>query len=171
MFEGPPLPLSPDVRIEQLLTQCPSAEPLGAWVRLSVPRLQIYRIPIGFSCRVLASPDLGFLLSRCEAIALREGGQVRVLPSTSVIHWRALQVATATPHLPGLRRLKLEYPEMQMSLEGLLIPIRERSAEEVLGRCLAAGIRVMSSRVVYRSGGQEEHATLPVDGTAHEGLG
>jgi hypothetical protein len=170
MFEGPPLPLSPDVQIEQLLTHCPSAEPLGAWVRLSV-RLQIYRIPIGVSCRVLASPDLGFLLSRCDAIALREGGQIRVFPSTSVIHWRALQVATATPHLPGLRRLKLEYPEMHMSLEGLLIPIRERSPEEVLGRCLAAGVRVMSSRVVYRSGGQEEHATLPVDGTAQEDLG
>ena len=171
MFEGPPLPLSADIRIEQLLTHCPSAEPLGAWVRLGATRLQIYRIPVRVSRCVLASPDLGFLLSRCDAIALREGGEVRVLPSTSVIHWRALQVATAMPHLPGLRRLKLEYPEMDMSLERLLIPIRERSPEEVLGRCVAAGVRVMSSRVVYRSPGQEEHAMRPVDGTAHQGLG
>src|SRR5215218_674050 len=164
MFDGPPLPLPRDVRIEQLLTHCQSAEPLGAWVRLSVPRLRIYRIPVRASCCVLASPDLGFLLSRCDAIALREGGRIRVLPSPIVIQWRALQVATATPHLPGVSRLRLEYPEMQTSLEGILIPIRERSPEEVLGRCVAAGVRVMSSRVVYRSAGQEEHAMLPVDG-------
>lgn len=171
MFDGPPLPLSPDVRIEQLLTHCPPAAPLGAWVRLSVPRLQIYRIPLRASCCVLASPDLGFLLSRCDTIALREGERIRVLPSPTIIQWRALQVATATPHLPGLRRLRLEYPEMHTSMDGLLIPIRQQSPEEVLGRCVAEGVRVKSSRVVYRSAGQEEHAMLPVDGTAQEDLG
>jgi hypothetical protein len=155
VFDGPPLPLSPDVSLERLLSQPRSAEPLGAWVRGSVPRLKIYSIPLRASCFVLASPDLGFLLGRCQEVALREGGRTRVLRSETVIHWRALQVATATPHLPGLRRLRLEYPEMQTSIEGMLIPIRERSPEEVLGRCVAEGVRVISSRVVYWSEGQK----------------
>lgn len=159
MFQGPPLPLSPDVSLNQLLTLASSGRPLGAWVRASLPRLRIYQLPCsGPRTRfvVLASSDLGYLLGRCREVAVRERERTRVLPAEVVIQWRALQVATATPHLPGIQRLEAEFPGLQASVLGLLIPTRLQSPEEVLARCLAQGVRVMGSRVIYTCAAFEE---------------
>jgi hypothetical protein len=98
---------------------------------------------------VLASPDLGFLLSRCDHVALREGEQLVVLEAEKVIHWRALQVATATPYLPGVDRLRAQFPGLRPNAGGLVVPIRTRSPEDVLAECLAVGIQVAGSRIVY----------------------
>jgi hypothetical protein len=149
MIEGPPLPLSPDLPLSSLLASTRSAEPLGAWVRACVPQLQVYTLPFHTRGRVLASSDLGLLLGRCREIALREGERTTVLPADTVIRWRALQVVTATPHLPGVRRLRAQFPGMRMTVQGILIPIGRHSAEEVLAGCLCEGVRVAGSRVVY----------------------
>src|SRR5215210_3562914 len=101
MFAGAPLPLSPNVSLSHLLTLTRCAGPLGAWVSACRHRVRIYRSSQPALRQVLASSDLGFLLERCTQVAVREGSEVKVLPSDAVIYWRALQVATATPYLPG----------------------------------------------------------------------
>ena len=105
---------------------------------------------------MLASADLGFLLGHCTHVALREGERTIVLAAETVIQWRALQVATATPYLPGLERLRTLFPRLDAIGNGLLIPLHRRSPEEVLARCLEEGVRITGSRVVYaRAGGKE----------------
>jgi hypothetical protein len=83
-------------------------------------------------------------------VAVREGKQTIVLASEMVIEWRALQVATATPYLPGLDRLRTLFPGLQMMPNGFLVPVAKQSAEEVLALCLEEGMQVRGSRVVYR---------------------
>jgi hypothetical protein len=149
MFYGPPLPLSPDVPLSELLAYSRPPGQLGAWIRGSVHRLHIHQVPHCRQCPVLASADLGFLLGRCLEVAVREGERTIVLASEAVIQWRALQVATAMPYLPGLERLRALFPELRASLNRLQIPVLTQSPEEVLARCLAEGIQITGSRIVY----------------------
>jgi hypothetical protein len=100
---------------------------------------------------VLVSTDLGFLLGRCNRVAIREGQSPVVLETTTLIRWRALQVATATPYLPGGERLGALFPGLRIGASAVLVPLSTQSPEEVLARCLAEGMQVTGSRVVYSS--------------------
>jgi hypothetical protein len=102
---------------------------------------------------VLVSSNLGFLLGCCARVAIREGEQTRVLSSESLIHWRALQIVTATPYLPGFARLRRRFPTMQATPSGLLVSLNEATPEEILAQCVSAGIRVAGSLISYRSPG------------------
>jgi hypothetical protein len=82
-------------------------------------------------------------------VAVREGERTIVLHSEEVIHWRALQVATAMPYLPGLERLRAVFPHLRAAGNGLQIPLLTQSPEEVLAQCLAEGIHITGSRIVY----------------------
>lgn len=155
MFHGSPLPLSPDVPLSELLALTRPARQLGAWIRGSVSRLHIHSVPQGSRCSVLASADLGFLLRRCMEVAVRERDCTIVLASETVIEWRALQVATATPYLPGLARLQALFPGLHATSNGFLVPVRKESPEEVLALCLEEGMRVTGSRILYW-GAEEE---------------
>lgn len=150
MFQGPILPLSPAVTLRELLVHGRLPGQIGAWIRGRVSPLHIHQVPAHSRCSVLASADLGFLLRRCMEVAVREGKQTIVLASEMVIEWRALQVATATPYLPGLDRLRTLFPGLQMMPNGFLVPVAKQSAEEVLALCLEEGMQVRGSRVVYR---------------------
>jgi hypothetical protein len=160
MFAGAPLPLSPDVPLSHLFALTCGAHPLGAWIRACRHRLRIYRLTKPAGYQVLASPDLGFLLRRCGRVAVRQGRQVKVLPSEALIHWRALQVATATPYLPPPERMEALFPRLQITRSGFRVPLRTASAEEVLARCVSEGLRVTGSRVVYCAASDED--ILPV---------
>jgi hypothetical protein len=149
MLQGSPLPLSPDVPLSKLLACARPAEPLGAWLRSGAPRLLVCRLRRRSDRVVLASSDLGLLLRRCTHVALREGKRTSVLRAETVIHWRALQVVTAMPYLPAFQRLKAQLPQVRASLRELLIPLGLQTPEEVLARCVAEGIRVAGSRIVY----------------------
>jgi hypothetical protein len=156
MFQGPLLPLPPDIPLNQLLAASCRGAPLGAWVRTRATRPQVCYF-YHDKCRlVLASADLGLLLGRCKEIAVRTGERISVLPAETVIHWRALQVATGTPHLPGLQRLRMQFPGMRAAATGLLIPVHLRSPEEVLARCVGEGVQVLASRIVYRGWEEDE---------------
>jgi hypothetical protein len=72
-----------------------------------------------------------------------------ILDVAVVIQWRALQVVTATPYLSGLERLTAQFPGLHPNPIGLLVPIPTRSPEEVLAECLAQGIQVDGSRIIY----------------------
>lgn len=149
MFLGPPLPLSPDLPLIELLACARLPGPLGAWVRPCVRTLRVYQLPPLARRWILASPDLGFLLTRCNHIAIRDGERLVVLEAERVIHWRALQVATATPYLPGLARLQMLFPELHATASGFVVPVRKESAEEVLALCVEEGMLVTGSRIVY----------------------
>jgi hypothetical protein len=77
-----------------------------------------------------------------------------VLESETLIHWRTLQVVTAIPYLPGFDRLSVLFPGLRPNPMGLLVPIPINSPEEVLAECLAAGVQVVGSRVVYSEMGK-----------------
>jgi hypothetical protein len=151
MFFGPPLPLSPDLPLNFLLHNVRPSETLGAWVRHSTLRLSLHDT-MRAGGRILVSADLGFLLGRCNRVALRERSAPVILDADMVIQWRTLQVITGLPYLPGLGRLVEQFPGIiPCGPLGLLIPIPERSPEEVLAECLATGMQVTGSRVVYYS--------------------
>ena len=160
MFAGAPLPLPPDIPLSHLLALTSRADPLGAWVGACRHRVLIYRLGEPTLRQVLASSDLGFLLERCARVAVREGRHVKVLPSQAVIHWRALEVATATPYLPGLERMRALFPRLYLTSSGFRVPLRTESAEEVLARCVSEGLRVTGSRVVCCAASDED--ILPV---------
>ncbi len=153
MFHGPPLPLSSDVTLRDLLGYAGPSSQLGAWIRGGVRRMHIHEVPTRLRRPVLASTDLGFLLKRCAEVAVREGNRTMVLASETVIEWRALQVATATPYLPGLNRLEALFPGLRTTHSGFLVPVARKSAEEVLALCLERGMRVNGSRIVYQPEG------------------
>ncbi len=153
MFLGPPLPLSPDLPLSELLANAHPPGPLGVWVRPCGSALRVYQLSSpGRS--ILASSDLGFLLTRCNHVALREGEELAVLQAERVIQWRALQVATATPCLPGLARLQALFPGLVATASGLLVPVKKDSPEEVLALCIEEGLRVSGSRIVYSANSQ-----------------
>lgn len=160
MFAGAPLPLSPDVPLSHLLALAGRSDPLGAWVSACRRQFRIYRVEQPFLRHVLASSDLGFLLGRCARVAVQEGRHVTVLASEAVISWRALQVATATPYLPGLERLRALFPRLYVTDGGFRVPLLAESAEEVLAHCVSEGLRVTASRVVYCATG--DGGVLPV---------
>jgi hypothetical protein len=66
-----------------------------------------------------------------------------------VIEWRALQVATATPYLPGLARLQALFPGLHAITDGFLVPVQKESPEEVLALCVEEGVRVTGSQIIY----------------------
>jgi hypothetical protein len=72
-----------------------------------------------------------------------------VLQAELLIQWRVLQVVTGTPYLPGLERLSDIFRTAHLGPTGFQIPIPTRTPEEVLRECLAYGIPVAGSRIVY----------------------
>lgn len=149
MFFGPPLPLPAELLLSQLLPHARPDGTLGVWIRGTPRNLPFYFVCGTGGSPVLVGPDLGLLLTRCARIALKEEEQMVVLEAETVIQWRALQVAMATPYLPGLERLQSLFPGLQSSETGILVPIQKQSPEEVLARCVAEGMQVTGSRVVY----------------------
>lgn len=149
MFVGPPLPLPGTTRLPELLAHAQTSGVLGAWVRGCSPVQRVYELRHPAGGRVIAGPDLGFLLARCHRVVVRQGEVPLVLDAETVIQWRALQVATAMPYLPGLGRLRDLYSDLESCENALLIPLRRRTPEEVLAQCLREGLQVTGSHIVY----------------------
>lgn len=153
MFSGPPLPLTPELPLRELLANAHPPGPLGVWVKPCGCTLRVHQLSSPGRW-ILASSDLGFLLTRCNHVALREGKGLTVLRAERVIHWRAVQVATATPYLPGLARLQALFPGLVSTASGFLVPVGKESPEEVLALCIEEGLRVSGSRIVYSANSQ-----------------
>jgi len=72
--------------------------------------------------------------------------------SAEPVQWRALQIATPTPSLPGLERLRRQFPTMRATPVGLVFPLETETPEEILARCVAEGVRVAGSVIMYAIG-------------------
>jgi hypothetical protein len=149
MLSGPPLPLPHSILLNQLLAYARLPGTLGAWVRGSTQVIHLYQTSSATFGRILVDADLGRLLRHCERIVLRHRAEPVVLDAAVIIHWRALQVVTSSPHLPSQERLNEMLPGARLECYGFQVPLRSRAPECVLAACLAQGIRVMESRVVY----------------------
>ena len=66
-----------------------------------------------------------------------------------MVKGRCLQIATATPYLPPFARLNALFPGLRITAHGFLVPVGNRSPEEVLAACVEEGVRVAESRIVY----------------------
>jgi hypothetical protein len=152
MLTGPPLPLSLDISIQQLLALTHARPGIGVWVRDGPRELRLRLAGNGQRSSILISRDLGMLLRRCRKIALREGSNARVLEAVVVIRWRTLQVITGTPCLPPPEMLREIYPDAYVCADGFQVPVHSRPPEEVLGECVSHGIPVAESRIVYELG-------------------
>jgi hypothetical protein len=104
---------------------------------------------------VLIDRDLGRLLERCPAVLVSLGAGVAIVPAEQLIRVRALQVVAGLPYTStytqSVQALCALFPDLRGSAAGLEIPLRQRSAEEVLAACAAAGTPILRSRVVYGS--------------------
>jgi hypothetical protein len=149
MLSGPPLPLPNSILVHQLLAYARPPGTLGAWVRGSAQVIHLYETGSAKFGRILVDADLGRLLRRCERIVLRHGAHPVVLDAALIIHWRALQVVTSTPHLPCQERLDAMIPGARLERHGFHVPLRTEPPECVLAACLTHGIKVKESRVVY----------------------
>jgi hypothetical protein len=149
MLSGPPLPLSQDIPLHQLLAHASQPGTLGAWVRGSVRTLHLYEAGNGATHRLLIDPDLGHLLGCCNRVMLRDGTHPVVLDADAVICWRTLQVITSSPYLPGLQRLHEIFPGAHLDGSGFQVVISSQNPEHVLAECLTYGIPVRESRIVY----------------------
>jgi hypothetical protein len=148
MLSGPPLPLPHSFLLHQLLAYARHPGTLGAWVRGSSQIVLLYEAK-GAIGRVMIDADLGRLLGRCDRIVLRRGAEPVVLEAATVIHWRALQVVTSTPHLPSPERLNKIFPGAHLESAGFRVLLGNQPPEHVLAACLTHGIRVSESRLIY----------------------
>jgi hypothetical protein len=122
----------------------------GAWVRDSGPPHRLTITAEGRSLAVTLGEDLGQLLQCCGRIVVRDGSVPLLVPAEALVRWRALQVVTGAPLPPFLERLKKIFPEAALDPAGFRTPTAGSSPEEILASCLAQGIPVMQSRIVYR---------------------
>jgi hypothetical protein len=162
MFAGPPLPLHPGVPLQQLValsSRTPGV--LGVWLRRVSRPIGLHAASPCRSCRMLLSDDLGWLLGRCGHIALREGQRPRILTADQLIGWRALQVITGCPHLDSSESWQRIFPGAYSESSGFGVPVASRPPQEVLADCLAHGIEVKGTRIIYRA----VSAASPVDVT------
>jgi hypothetical protein len=151
MFTGPPLPLTLDIPIQQLLALTDAIPAAGAWVREGPRELRVRLSGQRRRARILISRDLGLLLRRCRNIVLRAGSEVVMLQAHTIIRWRALQVVTGTPCLPHPGLLKEMFPGVSYETQGFSVPVGDQTPEEVLSECLSHGVPVQASRIVYDS--------------------
>jgi hypothetical protein len=149
MFCGPPLPLAADFPLRQLVPLINGRQRTGCWVREAGAAHRLLISVAGRCVSVLIGGNLGALLAGCTHVVVREGTDPVVLDSEVLIQWRALQVVTGMPYLPGPVRLKEIFPAAAVEPDGFRVPTQSRSPEEILAECLAHGIPVLESRIVY----------------------
>ena len=149
MFSGSPLPLPPEFPLRHLLPLINPAQHTGVWVRDSGAAHRLTITADGQCACVIIGQDLGELIRDCGRILLRTDGGPFCLPVETVIQWRAIQVVTGTQHLPTRERLKEIFPDAEVDTTGFKVPTRSFSPEEILASCLAHGIQVMKTGIVY----------------------
>jgi hypothetical protein len=69
-----------------------------------------------------------------------------------MVQWRALQITTVPPFLPGFEQLRALFPGTEHRACAAVVPLGMHSPEEVLAQCLAIGLQITSSKVIYCRG-------------------
>jgi hypothetical protein len=101
---------------------------------------------------MLLSGDLGLLLRRCRHVAVRQGGQVRLLAAEMLLRQRTLEVVMPAGCLPIPERLHQIFPSAVPDSTGFRIPVGSVPPETVLADCLTHGLSVTETRITYSPG-------------------
>jgi hypothetical protein len=149
MLPGPPTPLLPAVPLRALFGLALPGEVLGAWLRGCHRALRLHSLGFGLMRRVLAAHDLGFLLRRCNRVAIRDGSRIAVLPADRLIAWRTLQIVLGTPYLPDLQQLRALYPGLRVSERRIVIALGHDSGQAALAACAAGRVPVLATWIDY----------------------
>ena len=149
MLSGPPHPLSSECPVAELLPLIRGRRQVGAWVRSARRRLHLHIHRYEQRYSLLLGPDLGFLLRRCNWVAVTVEERPLLAPAEDLIRCRALQVVTGTPYLPSAQHLRSIFPGLDLDHAGFWVPIQSSTPEEVLSVCLTWRIPVMESRIGY----------------------
>jgi hypothetical protein len=62
---------------------------------------------------------------------------------------RILHVAITGQYVIALERVSRQFPALRPTAAGFVLPLRESTPEEVLAACLAEGVRVTGSKVIF----------------------
>jgi hypothetical protein len=172
MFSGPPLPLPSTLPIQRLLLQATERGPLGAWFRDTAHTFYLHDTRRGRTGRLIVGPDLGYLITHCTRVALREERELVVLEAEIIIGWRTLQVVTSYPHLPGLAQLSGFFAGLRSSPGELEVPLGQHSPEAVLAELLTLGVPVQGTRLGYSPSAvpPENRPAVVVDAPLYPGL-
>jgi hypothetical protein len=143
-----PKPLPPSIPLARLARHAGGPRPLGAWVTgLRGAALGVIRDGARGGTVVLGA-DLGALLRRCGAVLVEVGGEAVAVDAARLARCRRLSVAAdAAP--AALGRLRSTAPPARRRAGGVVFALGDRSPEEVLAACRAAGRAVAASAVEY----------------------
>jgi hypothetical protein len=163
MFPGSPARVHPSWPLVSLLPLADAGGVLGVWLRGC-------RRPLGVRCgwppgprHLLVSDDLGYLIRRCSRVAVRDGGEVRVVSASVLVGCRVLEIVLATPYLPTPHQLRRLFPAARVCEGVVALPLGLGSPEEALALCAAEGLPVSETRIAYRG--------VSVDALPAESLG
>ena len=150
MFPGSPARILPTWPLRFLVPLATRGTPLGVWLRGCVrPQAVRCRGPGGLR-HLLVSDDLGYLLSRCGRVALRDGDVVRAVSARVLLGCRVLEIVLATPYLPPPHQLRRLFPAARVAEGVVALPLGLGSAEEALALCAAERLPVSATRIAYR---------------------
>jgi hypothetical protein len=144
MLRGAPARLRPTTPLRDLAPHAGSRV-LGVWLRGSRRPASI----VIHQGRLLLAEDLGYLLRRCETVAVRDGEAVAPVPSAVLIGWRVLEIVLAAPYLPEPEQLRSLFPAAQVREGAIVLPLGLGSGEEALALCAARRLPVAGSRISY----------------------
>jgi hypothetical protein len=152
MFPGSPARLRPATPLRAIIPLAAPTRVLGIWQRGCAKPAAIRCPGPGGPRHLLVSEDLGYLLSRCGEVAVRDGAQVAVAPAALLVEWRVLEIVLAAPYLPAPDQLRELFPSARVHQGVLALPIGLGSAEEALAVCAAGRVPVAATRIAYRAG-------------------
>jgi hypothetical protein len=139
----------PDLALASALAQPSAVSPLGVWFRGARRSLALVATLDCHAHLLLIDSDLGRLLRRCSAVLVRLGPDVAAVPADELIRVRALRIVAGLPYVPTIEALCALFPDSRDVPAGVEVPLRHRSAEEILAACATARTPILCSRVVY----------------------
>ena len=71
------------------------------------------------------------------------------VPADDLIRMRVLRIVAGLPYLPTLEMVRALFPGALDGADSIAVPLRHRTAEEVLAACARARIPIARSRVIY----------------------
>ena len=151
MFPGSPARLRPAVSLRSLVPLADPGAALGVWLRGCHRPAAIRCRGPGGARHLLAADDLGYLLSRCREVAVRDGERVTAVPAAILVGWRVLEIILAAPCLPPPEQFRALFPAARVGESRLTLPLGLGSAEEALAVCASTRLPVAASRITYRA--------------------
>lgn len=144
-----PGPLPADFPLAAVGADARACAPLGVWLFGVRRAVSIVAVRVRRRSPLLIDGDLGRLLLRCPAIAVRLGAAAAVVPAEELTRVRVLRIVPSRNDRLALAALHGLFPSATASARGVEIVLGQHSAEELLAACACARVPIVRSQVVY----------------------